>query len=130
MRCILSGEIVPILNDEILNEYSLVLGRKKFGFPDLLIETILNSICQLGVSSERIISGVDLPDPKDLVFYEVTLSVEDSFLVTGNTKHFPKEPFVVTPAELIHIIDSIENSKSGLLSDPSKLYKSKISFDK
>lgn len=44
------------------------------------------------------------PDPKDIVFYEVALSKEGSFLVTGNTKHFPKEPIVVTPAEMLEII--------------------------
>lgn len=43
-------------------------------------------------------------DPKDIVFYEVALSKEGSFLVTGNTKHFPKTPIVVTPAELLEII--------------------------
>ena len=45
------------------------------------------------------------PDPKDIVFYEVALSKEDSYLVTGNTKHFPKNPIVVTPAELLTIIE-------------------------
>ena len=48
--------------------------------------------------------GVDFPDPKDIVFYEVALSKEDSFLVTGNVKHFPVKPFVVTPAEIVKII--------------------------
>ena len=40
-------------------------------------------------------------DPKDIVFYEVALSKEGSYLVTGNTKHFPKTPIVVTPAEML-----------------------------
>lgn len=43
-------------------------------------------------------------DPKDIVFYEVAISKEGSYLVTGNTKHFPKNPIVVTPAELLEII--------------------------
>ena len=47
-----------------------------------------------------------IPDPKDIVFYEVALSKEDSFLVTGNTKHFPVKPIVVTPAEFIKILAS------------------------
>ena len=29
---------------------------------------------------------------------------EDAYLVTGNTKHFPKSPIVVTPAEMVQII--------------------------
>lgn len=42
-----------------------------------------------------------MPDESDRVFFEITLSVEDSFLVTGNLKHYPKKPQVVTPAEFI-----------------------------
>lgn len=32
-------------------------------------------------------------------------SAEDAYLVTGNIKHFPKKPFVVTPAEMLAIIE-------------------------
>ena len=42
---------------------------------------------------------------KDRPFYEVSLSVEDSFLVTGNIKHFPVTPKVVTPSQIIAIIE-------------------------
>ncbi len=47
-----------------------------------------------------------MPDPKDVVFYAVTLSAQDkeAFLVTGNGKHFPQKPFIVTPAELVDIL--------------------------
>ena len=43
-----------------------------------------------------------------VVFYAVTLSAQDkdAFLVTGNGKHFPKKPFVVTPAELVEIMQN------------------------
>ena len=34
----------------------------------------------------------------------VALSKEDAYLVTGNTKHFPKKPIVVTPAEMLEIL--------------------------
>ena len=44
------------------------------------------------------------PDPKDLVFYEVKMSKEDAYLVTGNLKHFPNTPFVVTPKEMMEIL--------------------------
>ena len=37
-------------------------------------------------------------------FYEVALSKEGSYLVTGNKKHFPKAPIVVTPAEMMEIL--------------------------
>ena len=45
---------------------------------------------------------------KNVVFYAVTLSAQDkdALLVTGNGKHFPKKPFVVTPAELVEIMQN------------------------
>ena len=56
------------------------------------------------------------------VFYEVALSVDDSYLVTGNTKHFPKKPFVVTPAEMLQIIHKTKSPKNTILSEPKTRY--------
>lgn len=123
MRKIIIGDIVPVYNNDILKEYSIVLHRPKFGFSESLINQTLRSITEFGISSERLDTYTSLPDPKDLVFYEVALSVDDSYLVTGNIKHFPKEPFIVTPAEMIHIIERIENPK--LLNEPSVSYGSR-----
>ena len=39
------------------------------------------------------------------MFYEVALSKEDAYLVTGNIKDFPQKPIVVTPAEMIKILE-------------------------
>ena len=51
-----------------------------------------------------------LPDPKDVVFYAVMMGKrkesEDAYLVTGNIKHFPAKSFVVTPKEMLEIIES------------------------
>lgn len=48
----------------------------------------------------------NMPDEDDRVFYEVSLSKEDSFLVTGNLKHFPKTPKVITAAQMMEILDN------------------------
>lgn len=101
---VLDGKITPLYNYEILDEYVEVLGRSKFPFrkEDVnLVETLMRTV---GIRLERTTTfeGV-LPDPKDVVFYEVTLSKDDAYLVTGNIKHFPKKPFVVTPAEMVEI---------------------------
>lgn len=101
---ILDGEIIPIFNDEIITDYREVLHRPKFHFPDEFIEQVLKAISTFGIHSERIISEDVCNDPKDVVFYEVTLSVEEAYLVTGNIKHFPVKPFVVTPAQMIEIL--------------------------
>lgn len=114
--------IVPIYNDEILEEYANVLRRPKFNFPERTVNATLESIRKGGVRSDRLNSDEELPDPKDIVFYEVALSVEDSYLVTGNIKHFPKKPFVVTPAEMLQIIQEMKSPKTGLLSEPQAWY--------
>ena len=38
----------------------------------------------------------------------VTLSDTDAYLVTGNIKHFPVKPYVVTPKEMLEILNENE----------------------
>lgn len=118
LESIFIDAITPIYNDEILDEYNTVLRRGKFNFSENRIKTTLETIVAKGIHSERLNSGEILPDPKDLVFYEVALSKEDSFLVTGNIKHFPKKPFIVTPSEMLTIISEIESCDNKLLNEP------------
>ena len=110
LDAIFQGKIVPLYNDEIIAEYEKVLHRSKFHFTPSLVNKYLKSICKMGISSERVHSDEVFPDQDDVVFYEVALSKEDAYLVTGNTKHFPKTPIVVTPAEMMEILQRKENS--------------------
>ena len=103
-EAVLQCKLTPIYNEEILNEYSEVLHREKFGIPQHLIKWALDTIITNGIRGEHIMSEEFFPDPKDVVFYEVALSKEDAYLVTGNKKHFPKTPIVVTPAEMLEIL--------------------------
>ena len=107
LETLLSGEVTPLYNDEILAEYNDVLHREKFKFPEDLVSGVVNQIKKDGIPSERISSGESFPDPDDAVFYEVALSKEDAFLVTGNTRHFPKTPIVVTPLEFLKILGKL-----------------------
>ena len=103
---IMDGTIVPLYNAEIFDEYRDVLARPKFHFPAEMVDAVLDVILQKGLSLERTKTEEVFSDPKDVVFYEIALSKEGSYLVTGNTKHFPATPIVVTPAELLRILDS------------------------
>ena len=122
LDCLFKGTITPIYNDEILNEYSTVLTRSKFKIAKEKIDAVLTEIKTKGIHSERVNSGETLPDAKDLVFYEVALSKEDSFLITGNLKHFPKKPFVVSPAEMMEIINAVMLGGGKILSEPRAMY--------
>ena len=99
--------IIPVLNDEILSEYREVLLRPKFKLTADIVEDILGGICNNAIFVNKGSLDIDLPDPKDIVFYEVTMEErksEDAYLVTGNIKHFPVKPFIVTPREMLDII--------------------------
>ena len=114
--------IVPVYNNEIIEEYEAVLRRPKFNFSEETVHAVIEAIMEGGIDSRRIACNEQLPDPKDIVFYEIALANEDSFLVTGNTKHFPKKPFIVTPAEMLQIIHEVKSPKQNLLSEPSAPY--------
>lgn len=104
MEAMFANKIIPLYNEEIINEYEDVLHRAKFGFSEVEVSQYLKSLRQAGIHSQRIASTEYFPDPKDVVFYEVALSKEDAYLVTGNKKHFPNKPIVVTPAEMVEIL--------------------------
>lgn len=104
---VISGEVIPVYSNVIIKEYREVLSRKKFGFSGSTIEYLLSSVEKYGILATPSPSGIILPDMKDLPFYEVVLEKYDdnTYLVTGNIKHFPKKPFVVTPRKLLDILN-------------------------
>ena len=93
-----------LYNEEILAEYEEVLSRPKFNFPKEAIATIIAYVKEYGIHSDRVPYNEKMPDEDDRVFYEVALSKEDAYLITGNQKHFPVTPIVVTPAEMLEIL--------------------------
>ena len=77
-----NGVITPLLNNAIISEY------REFIDPDSI--------------------DIAFSDPEDVIFYEIVMEkrkeTDNAYLVTGNTKHFPAQRFVVTPREMIDII--------------------------
>ena len=95
----------PLYNDEIITEYEDVLHRRKFRLSEEQIRTVIDCVRQNGMDAKRFYYNGDMPDEDDRVFFEVSLSKEDSFLVTGNLKHFPHTPKVVTAAQMMEILE-------------------------
>ena len=110
---VFAGDIVPLYNEEILAEYKDVLNRPKFHFPKEAVELTVSKIKEIGIHFDSIAVNENLPDPKDVVFYAVTMNArneKDAYLVTGNIKHFQKKPFVVTPRQMLDIVEGIEDN--------------------
>ena len=102
-----SGVIVPLLNEAIVGEYQAVLSRPKFHLPERVIQDLLAEIHHCGVFVDAPELDADFPDPKDRVFFEVVMEQrksEDAYLVTGNIRHFPEKPYIVTPRQMLDII--------------------------
>lgn len=102
------GDLIPLLNEEVLKEYTEVLGRPKFRFDRESIDTIINGFLKRGIFVNPRKTDIKMPDPKDTVFYEIVMEKrrEGAFLVTGNIKHFPSELYIVTPREMLTILES------------------------
>lgn len=101
---IFEGIVIPVINDDIIREYYEVLIRPKFKFDIRVVFQFIQSLKDLSIDGTRTEYDKALPDEDDRVFYEISLN-KDSYLVTGNIKHFPKSIKVVTPKQFLEIIE-------------------------
>ena len=103
---VLDGRIVLLYNEDIIREYEEVLHRDKFAFDEYSIQNLIELV-KTGLHLDPTESGEIFADKDDRVFYEVVMEKrkeEDAYLITGNIRHFPMEPFVVTPRQMLDII--------------------------
>jgi putative PIN family toxin of toxin-antitoxin system len=105
-----SGEVIPVYSNEIMNEYKEVLRRTKFHFTEEIVNNLLQTIEKYGERIKPTPTGELISDMKDLPFYEVVIEkqTDNAYLVTGNKKHFPVKPFIVTANEFLDILNNIK----------------------
>ncbi|MBQ9275534.1 MAG: PIN domain-containing protein [Succinivibrio sp.] len=118
-----AGEIIPVVNELIVSEYQRKIAEEKFSFSSTLQEQIINSVLTyaLNLDNPREVEE-RLPDPSDTIFYKVITdlcgSYADSYLTTGNLKHFPLQArnlnIVVNPKTLLMILDDYKNINTCL----------------
>ena len=107
LDAVFERRIIPLYHQDILTEYDEVLHREKFHLREDAIQVVLAAVRQYGVEVFPKPTGEVLIDMDDLVFYEVAMEKrdDDAYLVTGNRKHYPFRDFIVTPAEMIKIME-------------------------
>ena len=112
MNEVLDGRITPLYHDDIIAEYKEVLGRKKFHLDKELIDVVIGSVITNGIEVFPKPTGEIFVDMDDLIFYEVAMEKRDdnTYLVTGNMKHYPLKEFIVTPSQMIDILDKQESN--------------------
>lgn len=109
----LNGRIIPLLHPEILGEYEEVLSRKKFKFDPDAVKVLIDRIKARGIPLDAAQITDQVSDPKDVIFYQVVMEGRekygDAYLVTGNIEDFPMKVYVVTPREMLEIMENNED---------------------
>jgi putative PIN family toxin of toxin-antitoxin system len=109
LKMVLSRKAELCYNAAILSEYESVMLRPKFSsvIDSNNIRRFINLVRNIGISFNPLPGNTKLPDESDRIFYD-TAKGSGSFLVSGNLKHFPKEPFILSPADFLKKIASSE----------------------
>ena len=101
-------KLIPLYHQDMLREYDKVLHRSKFHFKEEQIRLVIENVKNYGIEIFPQPTGEILIDMDDLIFYEVAMEErdDDAYLVTGNKKHYPIKDFIVTPTEMMQILES------------------------
>jgi len=100
MRMFFSGAIQAVFSPQIIDEYKRVLSYKKLGIAEDTKTEIIEVILELGSIIEPSVSSFSMPDESDRIFYD-TAKESGGILITGNIKHYPDEPFIMTPSKFV-----------------------------
>ncbi|MCL2830380.1 MAG: putative toxin-antitoxin system toxin component, PIN family [Betaproteobacteria bacterium] len=99
-KMFLAGTLDLVISVEIFAEYQEVLRRPRLKIPAADLETVLAAIGQYGEMIAPLPGSDAMIDEDDRIFYDAAKSA-GAYLVTGNTKHYPGEAFIFTPAEFL-----------------------------
>ncbi len=107
LQAAITKKYIPLVDSLIIEEYKEVLYRPKFHLENTAND-ILESFLKNAIHVIPTPSFIKLPDKDDVVFYDVMQASKErqTYLVTGNIKHFPKIPFIVTPREFLNILET------------------------
>ena len=106
LSLIFDGEIKILYENRILFEYIEVLSRKDFGYNIDMINNMIHFLRHEGTFIKAESLDVIFHDESNKKFYELYISGEADYLITGNKKHFPADNAVLIPSEFIKIYDS------------------------
>ena len=106
LKAVFSGVMTPLYHNGIIEEYYRVLRKKKLQQKESDVRRIVNYFVKHGLYTDPAPADDVVSDPDDVIFYVVALSRQDesTWLVAGNSKHYPNKCFIVTPAEMMDII--------------------------
>ena len=109
LKLVAQKQLGLYISQGVVDEYLDVLGRSELGISPVRAKTLMR---QLLVASQWISTTKKVtasPDPDDNIFLECAEAAKANYLVTGNTKHFPKRwkyTTVITARQFLNILHS------------------------
>ena len=101
LTLVLNERARPLYDTRIIQEYAEVLRREKFGFDPEPVDTFLDYVQNEGEFVLAEPTKRHIKDDDDRPFFEVLVSGNADYLVTGNKSHYPRERRVVSPREFL-----------------------------
>jgi putative PIN family toxin of toxin-antitoxin system len=99
LNAVLDGKLLFYYNWAVMSEYEEVLFRPVFGFNATRVRLLIDTLADIGILETPLTSDIAMIGQSDRAFFDVA-SAAEVFLVTGNLRHYPKERFIITSAEM------------------------------
>jgi putative PIN family toxin of toxin-antitoxin system len=97
---VISGDITPCYNADILIEYKEVLSRDRLGFSADEVNSLMTVIENRGLSVAEPMSMIPFSDEDDRKFYDVAVFC-GAKVITGNLKHYPSDGVAIAVSEFL-----------------------------
>jgi putative PIN family toxin of toxin-antitoxin system len=103
----LGKRIQMVVSAAVLAEYETVLNRPRLKFPPERVKALLADIRNAAKMAKPTRTIAEINDDPDNRFLECAAAGRADYLITGNTRHFPKAfetTAIVTPKQFIDLI--------------------------
>ena len=102
------GRCYLLYSSATMREYYDVLNRDKFNIQKHLVEILLDTIEKYGFKVKPLPTNIELKDKSDKKFYDLFLhcASNTTYFVTGNIKDFPNNDHILSPREMMQLLDS------------------------
>ncbi|MCL2207243.1 MAG: putative toxin-antitoxin system toxin component, PIN family [Fibromonadales bacterium] len=100
IKLVVTQKLQLYYSAEILAECKRVFDYARLAFTARQTKPLLNIILNQGIIFEPEKSAIKINDEDDRAFYDAAKQ-SDSLLITGNLKHYPKEDFIINPADFL-----------------------------
>ena len=100
MELISDEEVQLVYSPAILAEYKRVLAYGKLDIEHNTQTRAINEVTRLGILTKPVASDMPMPDEDDRAFYDAA-KMSGATLITGNTKHYSSEAFIMSPSDYL-----------------------------